>query len=489
MTVPDLADSAEVLIISQDAVGPHMAGSGIRYWEFARQLGREFQVTLAAPAPVIEPAEGFRLIAYDEDAPAPLRQLAQRARVVVAGGYLLRAFPFLLTLDQPLVIDAYIPYPLEVLELNSEHSLVDQITGHADALLTLNLQFMCGDMFLCASERQRDLWLGLMLAQGRINPLTYQRDRTLRGLLDVVPFGLPEHLPQLERPVLRGIHSAVGATDRIILWGGGIWQWLDPLTLIRAVAKVIEQRSDVRLFFPGTRHPNVDTVPDMEMRRAALQLSGELGLTDRYVVFGDWVPYDDRQNYLMEADLGASLHFDTVEARYSYRTRVLDYIWAALPMITSRGDVLSDLVQQHGLGKVVEPENVADVSAAILELLDVPDLRERTRSRFETLAAELTWARVTEPLLGFCREPRRSADRQMADGNIYAAWIQSLQLASRRSEEAYLAHMEEHARELSHHVESLNHQLEFQRQLIESYSTGFVTKVFRALKRRMGRAE
>ncbi len=489
MTVHDVPDSADVLIISQDTVGPCMAGSGIRYWEFARQLGQEFQVTLAAPAPTVESAQGFDLIAYDEDAPTRLQQLAEQARVVVAGGYLLRAFPFLLTLDRPLVIDAYIPYPLEVLELNTEHSLVDQITGHADALLTLNLQFMCGDMFLCASERQRDLWLGLMLAQGRINPLTYQGDRTLRGLLDVVPFGLPKHRPQLEKPVLRGIHPAVGATDRIILWGGGIWQWLDPLTLIRAMVYVSEQRSDVRLFFPGTRHPNVDAVPDMEMRRAALQLSDELGLTDRHVVFGDWIPYDDRQNYLMEADLGASLHFDTVEARYSYRTRILDYIWAGLPMITSRGDVLGDLVQQHGLGKVVEPENVADVGAAILELLDVPALREQTRPRFERLAAELTWARVTEPLLRFCREPRRTADRQMVDENIYTAWIQGLQRASRQSQEAYLAHMEEHVKELSQHIESLNHQLEFQRQLVDSLCTSLLTKVYRAVKRRLGRSD
>jgi glycosyltransferase involved in cell wall biosynthesis len=489
MTGTDLSDTANVLIISQDIVGPYMAGSGIRYWEFARQLGREFQVTLAAPNPVPQSAEGFGVLGYEETNPRVLQDAAEHARVVIAGGYLLRAFPFLLTLDRPLVIDAYIPYPLEVLELNSGHSLVDQITGHADALLTLNLQFMCGDLFLCASDKQRDLWLGLLLAQGRINPLTYHRDRTLRGLLDVVPFGLPEQPPRLEKPVLRGIHPAVGPAERVILWGGGIWQWLDPLTLVRAMANIKEQRSDVRVFFPGTRHPNVDAVPDMEMRRATLQLSDELGMTDRQVIFGDWVPYHDRQNYLLEADLGASLHFETVEARFSFRTRLLDYIWAGLPMITTRGDTLSDVVEQHGLGRAVDPENVEDVTAVILELLDVPNLKELYQPRFQGVAAELTWRRVMEPLFHFCREPRRAVDRCMTDRRIYTAWIEGLQRASRKSQEAHLSLMQEHIRDLSHHVESLNHQVEFLQRLVESYRTSYPVKVYRALKRRMGRAE
>lgn len=489
MTGSDLASTSRILIISQDTVGPQMAGSGIRYWEFARQLGRELEVTLAAPVPAPQSAQDFTSLGYDAAEPALLQKAALRADVVIAGGYLLRAFPFLLTLDCPLVIDAYIPYPLEVLELNSEHSIVDQVAGHADSLLTLNLQFMSGDMFLCATERQRDLWLGLMLAQGRINPLTYQGDRSLRALVDVVPFGLPEEPPRLEKPVLRGIHRAVGPSDRVILWGGGIWQWLDPLTLIRAVAKVSKQRSDVRLFFPGTRHPNIDAVPDMEMRRAAMELSDELGMTDEKIVFGDWVPYQDRQNYLLESDLGVSLHFDTVEARFSFRTRVLDYIWAGLPTITSRGDVLSDLVEQHGLGRVVEAENVDDVAVAIIELLDDPDLRERTRSRAQSVAAQLTWSQATEPLVRFCREPRRAPDRKMVDRNIYTAWIHGLQQASRQSQEAHLDLMRENIESLHQQLDVQRRQIQLLEQLAASDRTIFVRKVFRELKRRVGRTE
>jgi hypothetical protein len=38
---------------------------------------------------------------------------------------------------------------------------------------------------------------------------------------------------------------------------------------------------------------------------------------------------------LREADIGVSLHREDVETRYSFRTRVLDYLWAGLPIITT----------------------------------------------------------------------------------------------------------------------------------------------------------
>jgi len=51
----------------------------------------------------------------------------------------------------------------------------------------------------------------------------------------VVPFGLPSEDPVAGRPVIRGVWPGIGPEDWIVLWGGGLWDWLDPLTLIRAV--------------------------------------------------------------------------------------------------------------------------------------------------------------------------------------------------------------------------------------------------------------
>ena len=44
-----------------------------------------------------------------------------------------------------------------------------------------------GDHFICAGERQRDLWIGAMLGGGLITPAVYGADPTLRSVIDVVP--------------------------------------------------------------------------------------------------------------------------------------------------------------------------------------------------------------------------------------------------------------------------------------------------------------
>ena len=152
--------------------------------------------------------------------------------------------------------------------------------------------------------------------------------------------------PRRTRPVLRGVVPGIGADDKVVLWGGGIYNWFDPLTLIRAVDKLRRRLPEVRLFFLGMKHPNPE-VREMRMADDAVALAEELGLAGTHVFFNeDWVAYDDRQNYLLEADIGVSTHLDHVETEFSFRTRILDYLWAALPIVATSGDSLAALIER-----------------------------------------------------------------------------------------------------------------------------------------------
>ena len=53
-----------------------------------------------------------------------------------------------------------------------------------------------------------------------------------------MPFGLSARPPVHERAVLKGVWPGIGADDQVLLWGGGIWRWLDPLTPIRAMERL-----------------------------------------------------------------------------------------------------------------------------------------------------------------------------------------------------------------------------------------------------------
>lgn len=439
---------SRVLIISHDVVGARMAGPGIRYWQFARVLSREFDVTLAVPQSTQLTSSRFHILPYELDQPQTIEQAIEAAEVVVAGGYLLRDFPFLMAIEKPLVIDAYIPYLFEASELYSFLQYPARLEAHEHTLGVLSAQFMAGDFFICANERQRDLWLGFLAAQGRINPYTYLEDKTLRRLIDVVPFGLPPEPPRHEKQVLKGVWGNIAQDDKVLLWGGGLWQWLDPLTLIRAMARLVEKRQDVKLVFPGSRHPYKERVPDMEIRQQALQLSQELGLAERTIFFGEWVDYEEWPNYLWEADIGVSLHLDTVETRFAFRTRILDYIWAGLPIVATRGDAMAEVIEGYGLGRLVDPQDVDQLTQVLLEMLEAPNLRQAYRLNFEEAAKQLTWDQGVEPLIRFCRHPHRAPDKvAMGKGELYDR-IAAFERVLRTREGQLIAGLEQHARNL-----------------------------------------
>ena len=447
----------KVLIISHDVVDSKMAGPGIRCWEFARALSGEFAVTLAIPAREAEGGQaaatnlaspGFAVQTFQRGQAASLRDLIAAADVVVAFSYLLADCPWLAEIEKPLVIDTYVPYPLEGLEMNRNLPPDDRLHLGDEGVAVLQSAFQAGDYFLCASEEQRDLWLGLLLAQGRLNHLTYDADPTLRRLIDVVPFGLPAEPPRHTKNVLKGVLPGIAPDDQVVLWGGGIWEWLDPLTLLRAVAQIVPRRPQVKLVFPGTRHPYAEQVPDMPMRHRALALAQELGLLDRHIFFGQWVPYEDWPNYLLEADVGVSLHFATVETRFAFRTRLLDYIWAGLPIVATRGDALSDLIAAHDLGLLVEAENVEQLTTALRLLLDTPNRRAIYQARCQQVAASLTWEAVTEPLARFCRRPHLAPDKAAWGRTTPAQRVQEAERALRAQQAGHIASLEQHARNL-----------------------------------------
>ncbi|HFE66558.1 MAG TPA: glycosyltransferase, partial [Chloroflexi bacterium] len=257
---------------------------------------------------------------------------------------------------------------------------------------------------------------GQLEAAGRINPATYQADPSLRNLIDVSPYGLPEEPPQKTKPVIRGVWPGIEADDILLLWGGGLWMWLDPLTAIRAVAQLHDTHPRIKLLFPGTRHPNSDMAEFAPTHFADMYAYAEqTGLLDTAVFFGDWVPYTDWPDVLLECDVALSLHYETLETSLAFRSRMLEYIWAGLPVVASRGDATADLVEQYDLGVTVQPQNVEEVAQAILQIIESP--AEKRRANFAAAREALTWERAAQPLIQFCQNPRRAADRQTPLGN------------------------------------------------------------------------
>jgi hypothetical protein len=122
------------------------------------------------------------------------------------------------------------------------------------------------------------------------------------------------------------------------------------------------------------------------------------------------VAYDDRQNYLLEADVGVSLHFDHLETMYSFRTRMLDYLWAGLPIVATDGDGFAQVVAAERIGTVVPGDDVDAVVEALVGLLGDSEERARCRARIAVVATRFRWSVALEPLVSFCAAPRPAPD-------------------------------------------------------------------------------
>ena len=412
-----------IIVVSNDHVGSSMAGPGIRYLNFARELRGEGDVTLVVPfATDLEP-DGFELVVANVWDATVMTPLAAAADAVVAQRLPVPTLRKLARTRTRRIYDLYAPLHIENLALDAGEGADRQpaeaavLNRLADAVVLLT-----GDAFVCASRTQRDLWLGALLQAGRIDHDRYSQDPSLRDLIDVVPFGISPEAPHAAGRVLKGVVPGIAENDRVLLWPGGIWNWFDPLTVIDAVAELARRRNDVRLFFLGLRHPN-PTAPEMHAARQAIARAETLGLRDRVVFFNEgWVPYEERGAYLLEADLGVSAHFDDLESRFAFRTRLLDCFWAGLPVVTTAGDSLGDLVERRGLGRTVAPADVKGWVATLETLLDDASAYALARAAIPAVRDEFLWPRVVEPLRRQVRQEGRPVPRRRT-ATVAGSWI------------------------------------------------------------------
>jgi len=396
-----------IAVITPDVLSEQMAGPAIRAFHIAEQLSAHHDVTLISTARC-DISRGAFECRY---APwASLRAAVGATEVVIFQGFVSYHAPWLLRSDKILVVDLYDPIHLEQLEQLKDRDPLERRATHDLTVRVMNEQLVRGDFFLCASEEQRHLWLGQLAAFGRVSPENYDPDPSLRSLLAVCPFGTPDTPPVQMRHAIKGTVPGIGPQDKVILWAGGVYNWFDPLTLIRAVHRLAAEHNDVRLFFLGMKHPNPD-VPDMQIAWQTRQLSDELGLTGKQVFFNEgWVDYDDRQNYLLDADVGVSTHYEHVETTFSFRTRILDYLWAGLPVVATGGDTFGRLIATEGLGVSVRERDVDVLADALARTLYDGQFEAQCRANVARVRPEFTWPRTLAPLIDFCAHPARAAD-------------------------------------------------------------------------------
>ncbi|MCC5603685.1 methyltransferase domain-containing protein [Nostoc favosum] len=384
----------DILIITPDKLGKIRIGLGMRHWEIAKALASlGLKVTLATPHPIPSDLEGERFELYSALSQKQVLDIAQKYKFVMVQGDILLRYPTLEASDKKIIVDMVTPFHIEDIEKGQKEF------EHGYSVIRKCL--LRGDYFLCGNEWQRVYWLGMLTSLGRINRQIRNENAAFYSLIDVAGFGISDEPPVKSHPVLKGVFSNIKHDDFVIMWMGGIWDWLDPLTLIKGVHKAHQQDERIKLFFPAYRQSNGN--PSL-MAEKAKSLCVEIDALDKSVFFNEYpVPYEERGNYLLESDVGVVCQAANFETQISARTRVLDYIWAGLPILMNEGDEWCELVRKHDLGLVVSGSSVDEWKDAILKLASDSEARSIKTANIEKIKPQYYWKRLVEPIVKYVR--------------------------------------------------------------------------------------
>jgi len=280
----------KVLVITPDRVGPSMAGPAIRAVAIANAVSKQNETVLLSLNEASQNLNSDLKVVTNNG-----KKWVKWADVVIYQGIVLEHFRSLRKGKKFLIADMYDPLHIEYLGSAVNTSMYVRRAVLSVTAASIGLQMRLSDLMLAASPNQVTLWQSHMAAWNVIDPIEYDKDPELKNHIAVVPFGISNENPTVtENPYLKNFPE-IKENDPILLWGGGIYDWFDPLTLIEAIKIVKEKIPNIRLVFMGGKHPNPD-VPINKIVQKSIDLANSLNLLNKNVFFNEsWIDYDKRR--------------------------------------------------------------------------------------------------------------------------------------------------------------------------------------------------
>jgi tetratricopeptide (TPR) repeat protein len=404
-----------VAVFATEPVTEKIGGLGIRQLQVARTLKKHFEVRLLTPFKVGSHHERFPVEQITYEDASTFESHVQWADSVYA--IALSVIPVAQKHNKPLAVDILVPEYFENLEgmpLDSFHSQ-EKSDRFAGTISRLTRLLTTGDFFMCPNEKTRDFYLGMLTQLGRLRPHDYPEDPQFRSLIDVAPFGIPRREPKKGKTLLRNKIPGIGPKDFLILWGGSLANWFDSETVVRAMARLKKRLPRAKLVICGKKHPVWGKLPKAYQK--VMDLAQAKGIFNKSVfIYTDWVPYEQHEYYLSEADVGIVTFRNHIENHFCCRIRVTDYLWGNLPILTNPGNLQSKWIESQEMGKVVPFGNDKALAEAIEWMATHPAALSRMRTHIAREKKSLYWDRVLAPLIRFCKNPKRTVSLFQEDG-------------------------------------------------------------------------
>lgn len=305
------------MLVSESPTNPVFTGPSLRVFQLQQLLQDYFEVVITNCCPPLHELNIFDFIYVN----APF----------------LSQFPALKKAKSGLIIDLYVPFFFEHLacyQQNPDSLTIKERLSLDKAVLVDALQQ--GHIFLTASERQADLYSGLLYLLRDVK--SFWR-----------PLSLNFFLPNLEALNI-GEKNSLKTVFRIA-WVGGFWEWLEPQPFLDIIPRLLEEHERLEFYFIGLEHPFYPSLTVTGNLQAVTKLTEQY--PNRVQLIG-WQAYQDYLQLLRGIDLAVVLHKNTIEAVYSVRTRFLELLSLGIPIFCSSGGYFAEQIAKYGLGSIIK---------------------------------------------------------------------------------------------------------------------------------------
>ena len=191
-----------------------------------------------------------------------------------------------------------------------------------------------------------------------------------------------------------------------LLWSGGYNTWCDPQLLYEAVDRAMTEEPRLRFVSTGGAIGGHYT-EGFDQFRDRVARSGH---ADRYH-FAGWVQTAELPAYYADAHAAILTDRFGYEGTLGARTRMLDWLAAGLPIVTTRLSEISEVLEEEGAALCSSCGDVPSMVANILRLANDPELAVEMGRRGRLLSSEaLRAGQQLAPLREWVAAPTRAPD-------------------------------------------------------------------------------
>lgn len=208
----------------------------------------------------------------------------------------------------------------------------------------------------------------------------------------------------------------------IAVWIGGMNAWADEKTLFEACELVMAKVSNFYFFMTGTDLLGIDeeSYPRFQKRVKKSRFH------DRFHLLG-WIPYEHVPSLLREADMGINVDRMCAETEVGARNRINEMLRYELPIVTTMGSEIAEIVGQSGAGLTCESGESREIANAIEKLCQDKNLQKRCIVAGQTLIK----TRFSDTLLqrDFCawlKNPTHSPKAMLKKKGVFSVGLSYL---------------------------------------------------------------